>query len=226
MLAGFRSPLACRSRRSPLEYGRGNPLSKLPRRPRPPIDENPILPRIAEGDETAVQEALDRFGGLVWSLARRFCRATADAEDAVQEVFIELWSHAGRYDPSIASETTFVSMLARRRLIDRLRRKTREPASEPLVAAEQVVAGSGPTVQEQLEVSEESARAAELIQTLRPEQQEVLKLAIYGGWSHQQISEHLSLPLGTVKTHVRRGLIQVREKLGKPAQPDSSEVRS
>ena len=81
------------------------------------MSENRILNRIAAGDPDAVQECLDQFGGLVWSLARRLTSSESDAEDAVQEIFVEIWRKAERYDPSIASESTFIAMLARRRLI-------------------------------------------------------------------------------------------------------------
>lgn len=193
-----------------LKGRRVQPMTPTTEPESPPL----ILPRIAAGDEGAVQEALDRFGGLVWSLARRFSRTAADAEDAVQEVFIAVWSSAGRYNPEIASETTFVSMLARRRLIDRLRRKGREPASDPIDYADDIAAQQNITPHEQMEIDEDSGRAAVVLDKLRPEQRDVLRLSIYGGWSHQKISEHLSLPLGTVKTHARRGLIRIREKLG------------
>ena len=71
-----------------------------------------------------MQACMDRFGGLVWSLARRVTRSTAEADDAVQEIFVDLWRSASRFDPSIANETTFVAMIARRRLIDRGRRRS------------------------------------------------------------------------------------------------------
>ena len=80
---------------------------------------------VAGGDAGAVRECLDAYGGLVWSLARRLSPGEAEAEDAVQEIFIELWSKAGRYDEGRASETTFVAMIARRRLIDRWRQRGR-----------------------------------------------------------------------------------------------------
>jgi len=86
-----------------------------------------ILERVAQGDPSAPAECIDRFSGLVWSLARRLCASASDAEDAVQEIFIDVWKSAGRFDPSIASETTFVAMIARRRLIDRGRRRMRRP---------------------------------------------------------------------------------------------------
>ena len=148
----------------------------------------------------------------MWSLARKFLRS-ADADDAVQEIFIEIWSNAERYDPAIASEATFVSMLARRRLIDRVRRLKRAPGLESLTEAS-TAPGPPDRGQEIVEVADESERAVAAIGELKPERQEVLRLSIFEGWSHQKISEQLELPLGTVKTHARRGLIQLREKLG------------
>ena len=87
----------------------------------PAVTDPPILTRVARGDSAAVRECIDRYGGLVWSLARRFFANTADAEDATQDVFIHLWKSAGAYDPAIASEAVFVTTIARRRLIDGLR---------------------------------------------------------------------------------------------------------
>ena len=80
-----------------------------------------LIGRLAAGESGAPAECMERFGGLVWALARRFSTNSADAEDAVQEIFSSLWQNADRFDPSIASETTFVGMIARRRLIDRRR---------------------------------------------------------------------------------------------------------
>ena len=170
-----------------------------------------VLARAAAGDAAAVEACLERFGGLVWSLARRFCRNAADAEDAVQEIFIELWRSAGRYDAAVASEATFVAMIARRRLIDRHRRRLRQPDLQPLPELLPLQAeGAHTRIEQQPDVQ----RAARALLTLRPEQQQVLRLSVYGGLSHSEIAEATGLPLGTVKTHVRRGLIQLRESLG------------
>src|SRR5262245_66294972 len=89
-----------------------------------------LLARVAEGDAIAVRECIARYGGLVWSIARRF--ELADAEDAVQEIFLDLWKSAARFDPNIASETAFIAMIARRRLIDRRRTRKRRPTTEQL----------------------------------------------------------------------------------------------
>jgi len=184
----------------------------------------PLLHRVAAGDRNAVQEVIDRYGGLVWSLARRFNSSHADAEDAAQEVFVELWTKAARYDPAIASETTFVSLIARRRLIDRGRRKARQ--LEGLELSETLVNPSGGRELEEVELGDEAARAALAFEKLRPEQQQVLRLSIYDGMSHDEIARATKLPLGTVKTHVRRGLAKVRELLGaaNPARAEGGEA--
>jgi len=174
------------------------------------LDEN-ILQRVASGDTDAVAACIDRFGGLVWGLARQLLRRPEEAEDAVQEVFIELWKSAGRFDPAIASETTFVAMIARRRLIDIHRRIARRPADAAVSADELPI--EAPQFTAQVEIREEAARAAAALNQLRPEQRRVLQLAVCQGWPHQVIADRLGLPLGTVKTHVRRGLIKIREEL-------------
>jgi RNA polymerase sigma-70 factor (ECF subfamily) len=171
----------------------------------------PLLHRVAAGDNSAVEACLDRYGGLVWSLARRFSANRHEAEDAVQDVFIELWRKAPRYDPTLSSELTFVAMIARRRLIDRGRRAGAARSSEELDEA--TASQTAEADYERIDTSDEAVRAARELQRLKPEQQSVLKLSIFEGLSHQQIADKLKLPLGTVKTHVRRGLERVREAL-------------
>lgn len=155
-----------------------------------------------------MRDCIDRFGGLVWSLARRM--VPNEAEDAVQEIFVELWKHAGRYDPSVASETAFVAMIARRRLIDRRRRIERSPASSALPDDP---AEREPVTAPTLELREDVAKAAAALNQLSPEQQRVLRLSVYRGLSHERIAAVTGLPLGTVKTHARRGLMRIRDLL-------------
>lgn len=134
-----------------------------------------------------------------------------DAEDAVQEIFIEIWKNAERFDETQSSETTFIAMIARRRLIDRLRYAKRRLAPESL---EDSLTEPLNRFDEQMQASVEAKEAARAMRSLRPEQQQVLQLSIIQGLSHQEISDATGMPLGTVKTHARRGLIQVREFLG------------
>jgi RNA polymerase sigma-70 factor, ECF subfamily len=170
-----------------------------------------ILKRIADGDESAVPECLDRYSGLVWSIARKLLRNSDEAEDAVQEIFVDIWKNAGRFDEDKASETTFIAMIARRRLIDKIRYSTRRISADSL---DDVLLEPFTRADRTLQTSIEAEQAAEAMRTLRPEQQQVLRLSIVQGMSHQEISEATGMPLGTVKTHARRGLLQVREYLG------------
>ncbi len=170
-----------------------------------------ILKRIASNDTNAVQDCLDTYGGLVWSLARRMLSKSEEAEDAVQEIFIDIWKHAGRFDETQASETTFVAMIARRRLIDRMRKQNRQPNVDSM---EDILIEPSGRVHQDIQTNVEAKEAAKAMNELRPEQRQILHLSIVQGFSHQEISDALEIPLGTVKTHARRGLIQVREFLG------------
>lgn len=175
-----------------------------------------VLTRIASGDVHAVDDCVDRYGSLVWSLAKRMMGNAADAEDAVQEIFVELWQQADRFDPAVAGEPTFVAMIARRRLIDRIRKDSRRPTTEaidrePIDASEQGTAG-------EVVWSDEAAKAKRCLGKLPSVQQQVLTLAVHEGQSHSTIARHLSLPLGTVKSYARRGLIQLRDCMKRPLQ--------
>ena len=179
-----------------------------------------ILERIAQGDQGAVPECIDTYGGLVWSLARRFLRNSADAEDAVQDIFIDLWNSAARFDPVLASESTFVSTIARRRLIDRLRQQTRRPGMDSL-DDEEVGETRLPSVDAPMEAEADVALVERILADMEPENRQILSLSLYEGYSHSEIAEQMSLPLGTVKTRIRRGLIGIRERLN--ISPDSAE---
>jgi RNA polymerase sigma factor (sigma-70 family) len=168
-----------------------------------------VLPRIAAGDPAAVQDCITRYGGLVWALARRFLGNPADAEDAVQDVFIELWKNAARYDPSRSSEPTYITMIARRRLIDRKRKAGRAPAVQPLADEPP----GAPPQTARVEIEDEAAQALAVLGELREDERLVIRLAVYQGLTHEEIATATGLPVGTVKTHIRRGLIRVRERL-------------
>ena len=182
-----------------------------------------LLQRVAAGDSQAVSDVLDQYGSLVWSLARRFTSDASEAEDAVQEIFVDLWKSAGRFDESIAKEWTFVAMVARRRLIDRRRKRSREPEVQNLPEAEVLEASGDPGLRS-VEMQDDVERAKQAMAKLRPEQAEVLRLSVMDGLTHQQIASKTDMPLGTVKTHARRGLMRVREILNKREAGAGEEV--
>lgn len=170
-----------------------------------------VLERIALGDPDAVCDGMEQFSGLVWSLARRLCPNPSDAEDAVQEVFIDVWRHAGRFDPAAGTEAAFVATIARRRLIDRHRRTRREDRILPLADESHL---SPEPDDGGVQVRDEAARARSHMARLKPDERRVLELAIDRGLSQAEIADATDLPLGTVKTHARRGLERLRHLLG------------
>ena len=171
-----------------------------------------LLQRIAMGDETAVHACVQEYGGLVWRLANRYLgRARGDVDDAVQEVFVELWLSASRFDPQRGSEPAFVATIAHRRLIDFQRKVSRRPhiSSEGSPPAPET-----PRVSAMVRTEEYRALADEF-DRLPDEERRVLWLSIHGGLSHRQIGEATETPVGTVKTRLRRGLRRLHEAIGR-----------
>ncbi len=180
--------------------------------------EDLLLPRIAAGDQSAVPECISRYGTLIWSLARRRLASRQDAEDAVQDVFVDLWRSADRFDPLVAEEITFVAMIARRRVIDTLRRRTGLPqaAVDAAAIADVPDPADDASVGRRLELGDEARLADEHLDQLKPEEQRLIRLSVYDDLSHAAIAEHTGLPLGTVQSHIRRGLDSLRLKLAGP----------
>jgi RNA polymerase sigma-70 factor, ECF subfamily len=170
-----------------------------------------VLIQVAQGDQRAVRACIDQFGALVWSIARRLTRTHADAEDAVQEIFTDIWRSAARFDPAQGSEKVFVATIARRRLIDRLRRLSNQGTTTSTDEIDSLTWADPGT---HAETCAEAQTAARAVMQLRPEQRQVLELGLLQGLSHSEIATALQMPLGTVKTMMRRGLIQVRELMG------------
>lgn len=183
---------------------------------------DPLLHQIASGQPDAIEQFLDRHMSAVWGLSRRFCSSAEDAEDATQEIFLEVWKKAERFDPGIASETTFLMMIARRRLIDRVRRQTTRPKVEPLDENQET---GEETSQDKAELHDEIDRAQQALQKLKPDQRKVLEMALTHGQTHQEIAANTGMPLGTVKSHARRGLMRLRQLLS-PSESDSQESES
>lgn len=166
-----------------------------------------VLCRVASGDEIAVQECIEQFGGLVWSLARRMSATLADAEDATQDIFLDLWRSASAFDPGRASEATFVTMIARRRLIDQFRKRAREIPSTPLEQSH-----DPPTLPPKtLENQDEYQKIRRQMSRLRDEERQVIELSVLEGMSQGDIAKRLNMPLGTVKTNARRGMRKLRD---------------
>lgn len=175
-------------------------------------EDESLLLRISRGDAAAVEQCLARYGSLVWSLVGKSWMDVATVEDLVQEIFIDVWKSAHRYDATKASEATFIATIARRRLIDRRRRQGRTPEPEPL---EDVEPGDESAELQGVDLGDEAALARAALAELRPDQRRVILMSVVDGLTHNEIATATGIPLGTVKSHIRRGLEQTAERLRK-----------
>lgn len=174
-----------------------------------------LMTRVAANDESAVGELYDRFGSLVYRMAYQMLPSKTDAEDAVQEVFVRLWRTADRYDPSRAALSTWVVLITRRYLVDRLRR-SRVRVKATYALQEQWSAGGGTKAPvSPLQDVEDSERFEALMQRIErlPElQRAVLTRAYLGGQTLRQIGLELDRPIGTIKSTLSRAMVRLREQ--------------
>ena len=165
----------------------------------------PVLPRVAVGDELAVRECLQRYGNLVYAIARRFLRNADDVDDACQDIFVALWRSAAMFDPARGTEAVFVTFVARRRLLDRLR--TVGTRALPLTDASNEVSSKS------IESHVDAKLALAALEGCHEDQKRVIVLSACHGLSHDEISRELAMPLGTVKSHYARGIEKVKRAL-------------
>jgi RNA polymerase sigma-70 factor (ECF subfamily) len=163
-----------------------------------------LLRRLRTGDPQALGDLYDLCGGLVNGLALRILRDTAEAEDVVQEVFVQVWRQAQRFDPTRGTAEAWLCTIARTRALDRLRRRTarREDPSE---------AAPGST---DAPKAEEALAVRKALEDLTADQRKALELAYYEGLTQTEIASRLGEPLGTVKTRIRTAMLRLREVLG------------
>lgn len=175
------------------------------------------LARMARGDQNALAELYDRHARLVFSLALRILGDRADAEDIVQDVFTQVWSQAGRYDPARGAVAAWMLTLTRSRSIDRLRSRKARPENPGDASIVEGVADTAMPQDLQLLSTEQVDRLRKAMNDLPDAQRTALELAYYEGLSHVEVAERLSEPLGTVKTRIRQAVMRLREALSSRA---------
>lgn len=179
-----------------------------------PRDElNNCLVRSARGDEDAFARAYDLLAPSVYGMARRVVRDPAMAEEVTQEVFLDVWRTATRFDPKRASAKTWVLTIAHRRAVDRVRSVQSATDRERRVASTETVREYDEVV-DAVETRLEAQQVRHCLRTLTDLQREAVSLAYYGGNTYSQVATLLEVPLGTVKTRLRDGLIRLRDCLG------------
>ncbi len=167
-----------------------------------------ILDLIAKNHPGSFEMLIEKYGNLVWSIGKKFLGNQSDLEDAVQEVMIAIWKSADKFDPNKASEITFISMIARRRFIDYLRKITKHKSEDSMDDDNNNI-----HLYKESLLNEETdlALVKSAIEELDTDDQELLNLSVYQGYSHSEISEILNIPLGTVKTRIRRNLMKLKD---------------
>jgi len=171
-----------------------------------------LMQGVAAGDPSSVEELYERFGSLVYRLAYQAMPTRAEADDAVQEVFVRLWRTAERYDPKRAALVTWVMLIARRHLVDKLRRRRARVRAGTLEEASMLGAA---TANEESVSIEQEERVEALMKRVRrlPELQQTVVIRAYlGGQTLRQIGEELDVPLGTIKSALSRALVRLRER--------------
>lgn len=168
---------------------------------------------IAQGDEQAFGELYDRYKGLVYSLALNMTGDKSTAEEILLDVFAQVWKHAVAFEPQRASVKTWVTSIARHRAIDALRRgRVRQDRQPPPWAEDPASALPDPAdMEDQFEKHDLLRRVRAAIALLPIEQKEALALAYFKGYSHKRIAATLNRPLGTIKTHIRKAMQQLRD---------------
>ena len=169
------------------------------------------MQQIARGDESAVAELYDRFGGLVFRVARQLLPTQPEAEDAVQEIFVRLWQTADRFDPERAKLVTWVMLIARRHLIDQLRRKSVRPKSTGLEQDALQALPQAP-VKFPGHRQEQSVTIERCLADLPELQRIVIERSYLQGFTLREVSRQLDAPLGTVKSALSRGLQKLRDR--------------
>ena len=170
-----------------------------------------MLTIVASGDEGAFARLYDQISGLAYGLILRVVRDSAQSEEVMQEVMLEVWRSATRFDRRRGSAASWVLTIAHRRAVDRVRsavaasnreRRLHEPA------------GSADEVAERVQAQLDAELVRHCLTGLTEVQREAITLAYYGGYSYRQVSEMLGVTLGTIKTRIRDGLIRLRDCMG------------
>jgi RNA polymerase sigma-70 factor, ECF subfamily len=172
-----------------------------------------LLDQVALGDEEAFAELYRRVAAAVFGLVSKVVRNPAQAEEVTQEVFVELWRTASRFDPARGTARSWIMTCAHRRAVDRVRSAERAARRDDL-AGRRDQGRPYDEVVEQVETSLEREHVRRSLAALTDLQREAVVLAYYGGYTHREIAELLGVPSGTVKTRLRDGLIRLRDHLG------------
>ncbi len=179
----------------------------------PALSNEDLLQRVASGDREAFAQLYDRTAARVFGLVKRLLRDHAQSEEVTQEIYLEIWQSATRYDTSKGGAIAWMLTMAHRRAVDRVRASQASRDRDQRIGIRDF-APEYDSVAESVEVRIESERVKEAMMRLTELQRQAVQLAYFGGFSHSEVATMLSVPIGTVKTRLRDGMIRLRDELG------------
>ncbi len=171
-----------------------------------------LLEAVAKGYMPAFEQLYSATRAKLYGVLLRILGRPELAEEVMQETYLKVWTMAGKFDPTQASPITWMVSIARNRAIDIVRKKGEVSIEEQPEALE--VASDAPAPLARREMTEELKRLLSCLGKLDPEKQRIVLLAYYSGWSREQLSKKLNIPVNTIKTWLRRSLLEIRECLG------------
>ena len=171
-----------------------------------------LIAAVAKGDEAAFERLYAATRAKLFGVVLRILRRQDLAEEVIQEAYVKIWNNAGQFNPALASPITWMTSIARNRAIDVVRKKSETSIEEEPSAME--VAAEVPDPLARREMTEELKRLLECVGRLEPERQKLVLLAYYNGWSREQLAVKFETPVNTVKTWLRRSMMEIRECLG------------
>ncbi len=179
------------------------------------IEEACLLARMGVGDREAFRELYSRYSAPLFSLAVRMVGDFGQAEELVQDTFVKIWRNAASFDPRRSRPFTWAVTITRRTCIDHLRKRRHNPVSTSLVPEEDLPRefSSVETVRRSAENSEDNELLRGALAEVPANQRHVLELVLFSEMTQSEIAEHLERPVGTVKSWIRRGLLELRKTL-------------
>jgi len=184
-----------------------------------PVDETPasrlqgLLERVGRGDRAAFGALYDEMAPRVLGLVTRLLRDPSQSEEVTQEIFLEIWQSAPRFDPNKGGAATWILTMTHRRAVDRVRASQASRDRDLKIGIRDLDAGYD-HVAESVEVRIEHERVGKAMARLTDMQRQAITLSYYGGYSNSEVAELLSVPIGTIKTRIRDGMIRLRDELG------------
>jgi RNA polymerase sigma-70 factor (ECF subfamily) len=178
-----------------------------------PLTQDQLLARVAQGDQAAFAALYDQIAPRVLGLVRRLLRDHAQSEEVTQEIFLEIWQTATRYDSAKGGASTWIMTMAHRRAVDRVRASQASRDRDTKIGIRDYDAQYD-NVSETVQTRVEHERVEKAMLRLTELQRQAVSLAYYGGYSHSEVATLLSVPIGTVKTRLRDGMIRLRDELG------------